>query len=161
MTKKIIISLLVLVTLLSLTGCANKESKMETSSLVSGPSCKKEFQYQTLEYILDINNDELKSFDIKSTYKYTNLDTMKTACNNNKKEEKDVNDKNIYVKYKVTCDEDKQTITIEKLYDTKKSLKEENIKNMLSYVYKFIKEDSKFDLEGWKETNIKDGFTCS
>ena len=113
-----------------------------------------------MEYITNIENDELKSFDIITTYEYTNLDSMKSACSNNKKEEQEVNSKNIYVKYQVTCNEDKMTIAIEKLYDTEKSMAESNIKDMLSYVYKYIKEDGKFDLNGWQESNIKDGYTC-
>lgn len=159
--KKVLISLFVIVVLITITGCKKgTESSSNSQVVAKGPSCKKESDSQTIEYVTVLDNDELKSFNIISTYEYTNLDSLKSSCTNNKKEEKDVNAKNIYVKYKVTCDENNKKITIEKDYDVKKSLNESSIKNMLSYVFKYIKDDNKFDLDGWKQSNIKDGFTC-
>ena len=166
MKRKVFILLIIILSII-LVGCSKNETskksttKKESSTLVTGPSCKKDFDWQSLEYIADIEKEKLKSFDIITTYKYSDLDSMKSACANNKNEEKEVNSKNIYVKYQVTCNEDKKTITIEKNYDTEKSMAEANIKDMLSYVYKYIKDDGKFDLDGWKNENIKDGFSCN
>ena len=154
MKNKVFLSLLIIIALFTITGC--KKNSNEGESVAKGPSCKKE----NLEYVTVLDNDELKSFNIISTYEYDNIDSLKTSCNNNKKEESSVNAKNIYVKYKVTCDEKNKKMTIEKDYDVKKSLNESSIKNMLSYVFKYIKDDNKFDLDGWKQSNIKDGFTC-
>ena len=161
MKKKLLLSLFIIVALFTITGCEKKVEIDDKITSLSGPTCTQKNSYQTLEYIADIQNDELKAIDIKTTFEYTDADKYKSTCDNNKKEEKEVNAKNIYVKYRVTCDEKKQTVSIEKIYDTEKSMAEPSIKNMLSYVYKYIKDDGKFDLEGWKESNIKDGFSCN
>ena len=161
MMKKLIISLFVLVTVFALTGCTNSSKENnKKNSLVSGTSCKKELDKLSLEYITEIENEKLKSIDIVSTYIYDTVDAMKISCDSNKTEEQQVNAKNIYVKYQVTCDEEKKSVVIEKLYDTEKSMAEPSIKEMLSYIYDYIGSDGKFDLDGWKEDNTKDGYVC-
>jgi len=158
--KKVIICLLTVVALFTITACGKKEETSTTNKKQNGVLCKKKFDYQSLEYVAIVENDELTSFNIITSYEYDDLESMKNSCNSNQKEAKEVNAKNIYVKYNVTCNEKNKTITIEKEYDTEKSMKEKSIKNMLSYVYNYIQEDNKFDTKGWKESNIKDGFTC-
>ena len=161
MKRKLLLCFFVFVSLFILTGC-DKRSEKETLSndSVNGISCQKKSIDQTLEYVAVVEKERLTSFHIVSTYEYSNLDSMKKACSNNQSEEKELNAKKIYVTYKVTCNEKEQTITIDKNYDTEKSMKEKNIKEMLSYVYQYITEDGTFDVDGWKGSNKNDGFIC-
>ena len=174
MKNKILLSLLLLLTLLIITGCKNnlisKETKNEKSEFdIKGDkySCVNNDYINTSDLKTSVKetsvlqNNILKMIIIESNFNYSDKAKYKESCDSTKKNGEDVNNQKLgYVSYEVRCNNSKNEVTIKKYYVVEKALENKNVKEMLSTSINYIKDDGSYDLVGWKKEMTKRSYTC-
>lgn len=158
MKKKVLLSLLVVVTLISLTGCGNN-NKVETIL-----SCSKDFtlfhskQHIENKIYLDKSN---KLIDYEYIESYTDFDSdneYNSICDGSKDEAENNTKIYPYLTQTSECFTNPRKVTIYNKYDLSKVTSKNNLegKNMRE----FLNDEYILDIENYKNTLTNKGYTC-
>ena len=170
MNKKIIISLLVVVALFMVAGCekregsekkTTKEDKNEHTCIKTG--IKKTDSVSNYTYEEDItrtakldDSGKLKYYYVLEEFKYENKDACEDSCDVTKSWNDEINDKNYTGGHRVTtCDCDKNTYTVEYIYDDI-----ENLDPILRSDITELEKDNTFKLNDWLNKFKKIEYKC-
>ena len=164
--KKIVLGIIVIISLLLITGCTKKEKVKKEINLNGNKYTCRDKDYSTnsfttsTRYSVIMNNKKLNILLVENDFKYAEDSKYKKACKNINKEAEDANSNTDYVQYEIKCDDENNKIYVKKYYIINEASKNENIKTMLSYTFDYINKDGTFNLSGWKEEMKKRGSTC-
>ena len=155
MKKKILLSFLIIVGLVAITGCENNKKESSSNEKVSNDIvCTKSNDYgsykeeRSLTYKFDDDNKLIEVIDI-AKYVYNDKNNYTSNCGSIKSAYEGT-EKKSGVENKYECDDNNMTITMTSI-DTIKELDDDTkIKH-----YKQLNEDGTYNYEEWKNTTGK------
>ena len=163
MNKKV---LLIIMSFLLVIGCSKKEEEVKPEEKIINEtfSCKIEKKTSPKitsmddQFVVEISNSVLKKYKTITNYDYSGMNVYEEICAYYKNEE--TNNKYDSIKNKVTCNDEKKTILVEKEYDIEEAMKNSETKEMINDLIDYIK-DNKFDFNSWKKDREEEGFICN
>lgn len=169
MKKKILLSILILIGLVTITGCGNNEKKLNNNeSITKNKTYKCEYSVkndgmQTIdEYIIELDSsDKVVTYSQITGYENATDKFYKDFCDGIKAKE----ESHDYFKFTAECDNSKNKAISTKVYDISKISEMSEFSGINTFLNRFTKEDGTFDLDEFKNyfdtDSLKTGkYTC-
>lgn len=169
MKKKIICSLLIIISLFVITGCGsntnnNSKNKESTNEIKTKLSCHHETSLfhskKSVEHIVSLNKDnKLIGYEyIEKYYDFDDDNNFNMICDG-APEEAELNNKSYdYLKEVANCNQNSKEITISDLYDISKLVSKNPLKS--KELVESLDDDYVVDIENFKTAIGKKGYIC-